>query len=101
MGETKPLIPILDVVATEEEIELPAPVLETASLGAKVSKGDIGLPMVEPTILVSKEGMDLIVEESLPREGIAPKTEAGLPTINSKTTTPTVITGEPKVPTVD
>lgn len=56
-------------MATDEEVELLAPVSTTVSLEEDISgEEDIGLAMVELAVSVLEEGINSIVEESLPRE---------------------------------
>lgn len=82
--EMEPSVPVLEFVTTGEEIEPPAPVSEVVFLEADISgQEDIGLHTVKPTILVSEEAVDPIVEESLPRDCICPETEADVPTVRS------------------
>lgn len=45
--------------------------------------------------------MDPVVEDPLPRKGIALETKATVPTVNPKMTNPTVVADEPEVRIVD
>lgn len=89
----------MEVVTSDEEIKLPSPVWETVSLEADISsQKDIGLPSVEPTVSVLEEGVYLVAEESLPREGIAPAIEVVVFTVSSEMINFVIVTGELEVP---
>lgn len=84
-------------MAIDEKVKLQAPFSKTILLEADVSVRR--LPTADPAVLVSGEGVDHIIEESLRRESIA--LEATIPPISSKVITLTVGMGELEVPIID
>lgn len=101
MIEPPALIPEI-VAKREKEPSIPSSNFRNRfSWGGYFCQEDIRLPTAEPTILVSEEGVDPIVEESLSREGIAPKIEAAISTISFEMTTRTFVMGAPDVPITD
>lgn len=78
------------------------PISKTVSLGVDMTiQEDVGLSTDEPTALVSKEGVDPIVKESLLQKNVAVEVKAVVPIVRSKVITPIAAAIEPKVPIAD